>query len=100
MDRHDSSIERDLADALRRLKAAAGVAPTDPRREAALLAAFDAVHSRSAAPRRRDPWYLAAFAAAAAVLLAVGLAHAPAGRQFLPGGSTAAHRPPPSSAVQ
>jgi len=74
MERDDIRPEPDLADALRRLNAAAVVPPADPSREAALMAAFDAAHASQPARHRRDYWHLAAFAAAAAVLLAVGIA--------------------------
>jgi hypothetical protein len=82
-------MERDLADALRRLKAAAAVPPVDPAREAALLAAFDAerpVHSTG----RRDYWCLGAFAAAAVLFLALAL----------PAGTSAPHTPSSSRDVQ
>src|SRR6185295_19291535 len=42
MDRDDTTLERDLAQALRRLNAATPVPPPDRAREAALMAAFDA----------------------------------------------------------
>jgi hypothetical protein len=102
MDRHDHSIEQDLADALRRLNAAADVPPIDPAREAALMAAFDAARGTSPLPRRRDGWYLAAFAAAAAVLIAAGLPSALTGRHTPPppGGFTATHTPPSTGDVQ
>ena len=65
-----------VADALPALKQAAVVPLLDPARETLLLQAFDAAHT---APRRRDHWYLAAFAAAAALLLALALPAAIAG---------------------
>ena len=77
MDRHDTPMERDLADAVRRLKEAAGVPPVDPAREAALLAAFDAGRLTPSRPRR-DYWYLGAFAAAAALIVAWSLPRTPA----------------------
>jgi hypothetical protein len=107
MDRNDNPIERPLADALRRLNAAAHVPPVDPAREAVLLAAFDAAHVPASARRaragskRRDLWYLSAFAAAAVLLIAIGVApvreestgrHGP-----LPGGAAAHKIAPPSS---
>jgi hypothetical protein len=103
MDRDDDRIEQPLADTLRRLNAAAHVPPVDPVREAALLAAFDAARAPASARRtsnRRDIWYLSAFAAAAMLLLAVGLTppreestgrHGP-----LPGGA-GTYTPDPSS---
>ena len=102
MERHDDSIDPDLAQALRRLNAALVVPPVDPAREAALLAAFEAQHApapsersefRAPAPtersesRRRDYWFLSVFAAAAAVLIAIGITPALTGRHGpLPGG--------------
>ena len=77
MERDDIRPDPDLADALRRLNAAAVVPPADPSREAALMAAFDAAVSAPRGSRlapRRHYWHLAAFAAAAAVLIAVGIA--------------------------
>ena len=114
MDRDDDTIEQPLADALRRLRAAAPVPPVDPARESALLAAFDAARMPASArgtsngpavserskSNRRDLWYLSAFAAAAMLLLAVGLTpvrEAPTGRHGpLPGGA-GTHKPDPSS---
>ncbi len=89
MDRDDTSFEQPVADALRALKQAAVVPPLDPARETLLLQAFDAAHT---APRRRDPWYLAAFAAAAALLLALALPAAIAGRRGTPSLSAGAAR--------
>jgi hypothetical protein len=101
MDRNDDSIERPVAHALRRLKGAAQVPPADPARDAALMAAFDAAHAGVAVRRRRDGWYLAGFAAAAAVLIAAGLSTASAGRHTPPAGAAAAsHRPLPARDVQ
>jgi len=105
MDRDDTRIERHVADALRRLNDAAVVPPVDDSREAALLAAFDAEHGspavrarRESKGRRRDHWHLAAFAAAAAVLIAVGIPPAAPGRHGDPsGGQMAPHTPPSSS---
>ena len=61
--------EQELAKALRRLNDATVPPPVDPGREAALMAAFDAVH---AAPVRatRANWYMTALATAAAALIA------------------------------
>jgi len=98
MDRLDGTLERDLADALRRLNAAAAVPPVDPAREAALLAAFDAAQRpavRSASARQY--WYMAALATAAAVLIAAGVTPAVTGRHGpLPPGP-ASHNPGPST---
>ena len=107
MERDDDSVERDLADALRRLKDAAVVPPVDQAREAALMAAFD--RERTLAPAQsgrsgstgREYWALAALAAAAAILIAVGIAPAVSGRRGSPpGGSSAAHTPAPSRDVR
>lgn len=98
MERHDGPIERHLADALRRLNAETVVPPVDEAREGALLAAFDAVHASSVPRRRRDYWHLTAFAAAAAVLIAIGIMPGLTGRHGRPsGGATAPHTPPPSA---
>jgi len=109
MDKDERSIERNLTDALRRLNAATVVPPADPAREAALMAAFDVEHGsapalseQSESKGRRDYWYLSGLAAAAAVLIAVLLPAARAGRQPHPsGGIQATHKPPsPRSGVQ
>ena len=97
MEQHDIPTERHLADALRRLKSAAVVPPPDPAREAALMAAFDAARAsggRGESKGRRDRLFLAAFAAAAAVVIAVGIGPALAGRRGTPPGAQAAPRPP------
>jgi hypothetical protein len=94
MERDDITTERHVADALRRLNAAAVVPPADPASEAALMAAFDAAHAK---PRiRRDYWHLTAFAAAATVLIAVGIAPVLTGRHGPPSDGTATHRPAPA----
>jgi hypothetical protein len=100
MERHDDAIDPDLAQAFRRLNAAA-VPPVDPAREAALLAAFDAEYGVSR-PKRRDYWYLSAFAAAAAVLIAVGISPALTGRHGpLPDGPAhVSPAPSPTRGVQ
>ena len=82
MERDELTTQPHVADALRRLSAAAIGPPADPAREAALMAAFDAEHGstlalserRESKGTRRGVWHLAAFAAAAAVLIAVGIA--------------------------
>jgi hypothetical protein len=98
----NTSLERDVADALRRLKATAVVPPPDAARESALLEAFDAALAGPARRRRRDHWYLTAFAAAAAALIAFGLPAALPGRHGPPpGGIQASHAsPPPARGVQ
>jgi hypothetical protein len=75
MERDEIPAEQSVADAIRRLKAAAVVPPVDPAREAVLLAAFDAAHREGAVVpvKRRDQWFLAAFAAAAVIVIAVGI---------------------------
>ena len=88
---HESEIEDlDLALALRRLADASEPPPIDPRREAALMAAFDSQHLH--APVRRPYWGMASLAAAAALLIAV-LAPIRAGRGGHPSGDTALHKP-------
>ena len=81
MERHDSAIERHLADALRRLNAETVVPPVDEAREAALLAAFDAARAEPRRRWRREYGYLAAFAAAAALIIVAGLGPAAIGRR-------------------
>ena len=83
----DDIDDLDLALALRRLANASEPPPIDPRREAELLAAFDAA-ARAVPPLRRPYWGMAGLAAAAALLIAVVLAPARDGRH----GSS----PPPS----
>jgi hypothetical protein len=94
MEPNDPTIERHVADAFRRLNDAAVVPPADPAREAALMAAFDAVHGSPGLSERseskRHYWHLAAFAAAAAVLIAVGVTPALTGRHGLPSGAASA----------
>jgi hypothetical protein len=91
----DSDIEDlDLALALRRLADASEPPPIDPRREAALLAAFDA--ARTVIPGRRPYWGMAGLAAAAAVLIAVTLP-VRAGRHGNPFDGMAPTKPLPSS---
>ena len=58
---HESDIEDlDLALALRRLADASEPPPIDPRREAALMAAYDAGHAHT--PVRRPYWGMAGLA--------------------------------------
>jgi hypothetical protein len=102
MDRDHTSLERPVADALRALKETAVVPPVDPAHEAALLAAFDAsVRGRVGPQRRRDYWYLAGFAAAAALFLAAALPAALSGGHGTPsGGLRAGAAPAPRRDVQ
>ena len=93
----DSEIEHlDLALALRRLADASEPPPIDARREAALMAAFDAAQIE--VPVRRLYWGFAGLAAAAAVLIAVTLPGR-AGRHGYPfdGPATQQGAPPSSS---
>jgi len=88
---HESDIEDlDLALALRRLAAASEPPPLDPRREAALMAAFDSL--RADAPVRRPFWGMAGLAAAAALLVAT-LVPIRAGRGGYPSEDSALHKP-------
>jgi hypothetical protein len=100
---HESEIEDlDLALALRRLADGSEPPPIDPRREAALMAAFDSLSAvaaqqrrraaRADAPVRRPFWGMASLAAAAALLIAV-LVPIRAGRGGHPSGEMALHKP-------
>jgi hypothetical protein len=105
MTEYDDNIDDlDLALALRRLGDTAEVPPIDPRREAALMAAFDAAHEQRAATRRssgRTYWGMAGLATAATLLIAVGLGPVRAGRHGTPtGGDQASHPPLPSSSLR
>jgi hypothetical protein len=62
--------DRDLAAGLRRLDRAVIVPAADPAREAALMAAFDAAHRPAGVPGRRQYWFMAGLATAAAILMA------------------------------
>jgi hypothetical protein len=86
MDDYQGGIEdRDLALALRRLDDTVVVPEADPAREAALMAAFDsASRPRAGAPGRRQYWYMAGLAAAAALLIAAGLGPVLTGRHGAP----------------
>lgn len=87
----------DLALALRRLADGSEPPPIDPRREAALMAAFDAA-SDARRHVRRPYWAMTALAAAAAILIAVALVPGRAGRHGTPtDGDPAMHTPLPSS---
>ena len=84
MDAGNHEIDRDVSQALQRLRDSAVVPPPDPAREAALLAAFDAAHAQPPAVRaRRQFWYMAGLAAAASILIAVGIGPGSAGRHGL-----------------
>lgn len=105
MNEHERDVDDlDLALALRRLADTAEVPPVDGRREAALLAAFDAAVAEGAATRRssRLPyWGMAGLATAAALLIGIGLAPVRAGRHGTPtGGEQATHKPLPSSSLR
>ena len=99
MERHER-LERDLAPIYRQLKDGAVVPPIDPAREARLMAAFDSARSGRTSSRGRSSYWisLGSLAAAAAVLIAVGLYPARTGhRDPRPDGSLAANAPAPSS---
>jgi hypothetical protein len=105
MNEHERDVDdRDLALALRRLADTTEVPPVDGRREAALLAAFDAAVAGRAATRRSSRlayWGMAGLATAAALLIAIGLAPVRAGRHGTPtGGAQATHTPLPSSSLR
>ena len=61
--------EQELAKALHRLNDATVPPRVEPAREAALMAAFDAVHAATVRSTRAN-WYMTALATAAAVLIA------------------------------
>jgi hypothetical protein len=69
-DYEDDVVDRDLALAVRRLDRAVVVPAVDPAREAALMAAFDAAHRAAGVPGRRQYWFMAGLATAAAILMA------------------------------
>lgn len=104
MTEHDHDIDDlDLALALRRLAETAEVPPIDPRREAALLAAFDAAAARRGAPRARRVAGLgmAGLATAAALLIAAGVAPVRTGRHGTPpGGDRLLQKPLASSSLR
>jgi hypothetical protein len=100
-DYNDNIDDLDLALALRRLADSTNVPPVDPRREAAVMAAFDA-SVRGTARAARGPvrpyWGMAALATAAAVLIAVVLPPVRAGRHGIPPtGEQVSHTSLPSS---
>lgn len=94
----------ELALALRRLDDTAEVPPIDPRRETALMAAFDAALEQRPAPRqtiRLSYWGMAGLATAATLLITVGLGPVRAGRHGTPtDGDQATHKPLPSSSLR
>lgn len=98
---NDNIDDLDLALALRRLADSTPVPPVDPARETALMAAFDASVGRDARGMRaavRPYWGMAALATAAALLIAVVLPPARAGRHGIPPtGEQASHTSLPSS---
>lgn len=100
----DEYNDLDLALAVRRLADNTDVPPIDPQREAALMAAFDQAATRGLfiqRPRLAPYWGMAALAAAAAVLIAVGIGPVRAGRHGTPsGGDQAMHKPLPSSSFR
>jgi hypothetical protein len=100
----DEFNDLDLSLAVRRLADNTEVPPIDPQREAALLAAFDQAATRGVfiqRPSRAPYWGMAALAAAAAVLIAVGIGPVRAGRHGNPsGGDQALYKPLPSSSFR
>ena len=101
-ERHDNIHDLDLALALRRLDDAVEVPPSDPAREAALMAAFDAAQARVAPLRssRRMYWAMAGLATAASLLMAVGLAPVWTGRHGTPPGGNPGLQKPLSSSLR
>ena len=99
MTEHRNVDDLDLALALRRLADSVDVPPIDPQREAGLMAAFDAARMERARRRTRPLyWGMAGLAAAAALLIAVGIGPFRAGRHGTPpGGNPAVHEPLSSS---
>lgn len=70
-DYESNADDPDLALALRRLDDAVVVPAVDPARQAALMAAFDAAqHRHLVVPGRRQYWFMAGLATAAAILMA------------------------------
>jgi hypothetical protein len=102
MNDHEGHVDdRDLAPALRRLRAAAVVPDADPARTAALMSAFDEAQQRRATVRSgRQYWYMAGLATAAAMLIAVGLHPALTGRHGTPPGSDPASHQAAASAFR
>ena len=106
----DSNIDDlPLALALRRLDEVSVVPPPEPAREAALMAAFDAHRLAPLAQGRRrvetqgrwDYWGMAGLAAAAAVLIAIGIGSPPRSPATSPALSERSESkgPPPSEFV-
>ena len=81
--RREEPLDQELADAMRRLRAETVVPAIDPAREAAVMAAFDGA-ARAGQAGVRHYWYMAGLAAAATILIAVGLQPALTGRHGAP----------------
>lgn len=105
MTEYDDNIDDlDLALALRRVAEQADVPPIDPRREAALMAAFDAAARQRSDPspsRRATYLGMAGLATAATLLIAVGIAPVRTGRHGTPsGGDQLLQKPLASSSLR
>jgi hypothetical protein len=100
MSDRQESPDRELLEALRQLSRQTVVPDVDPAREAQLLSAFDTVRTRKR-PSRAGYWWMAALATATALLIAIGITRAGAGRRNLPPASAArTHMPVDSDGVQ
>ena len=84
-------LDEEIAAHLQRIGRATQVPETDPAREAALLAAFDAARARAAGTRARVCSASAMLAAAAAVLIAVGILPMRSERHGLLSGGAPSH---------
>jgi hypothetical protein len=102
MNEHEGNVDDlELALALRRLADSSEVPPQDPARAAALMAAFDAAQAaRARVPQGRHYWGMAGLAAAATVLIAVGLWPGLTGRHHSSNDATASHKPVSSRGVR
>jgi len=89
--------ERELADAMRRM-ADVAVPDPDPRREAALMRAFDGAHRQPRPARWLRYWPMAALASAAVVLIVAAVNPVRTGRQA-PLLSRAAQVEPPNEFI-
>lgn len=96
----DNGTDLNLARALRRLADSTHVPPIDPAREAAVLAAFDAAAARRLAPQRGTFAGMAGLAAAAALLIEVGIAPVRTGRHGIPSGGDELLQPTLASALR